>query len=174
MKLLLALLLLTLTTLTFGQAAKPAPCELTIAQSPEVRGLKLGMAEADLKKKLGGNPDPIVTRYDLNKLSGFDSVQSIGWELYRTRLMRLDVTYDDSIIWNSGAEFAEALSGPLSLPQSSWRFAGPFNADLDCKEFTVSIDSKMRRVRLFDKTTQAAMKEDEKQKQADKKKAFKP
>jgi hypothetical protein len=174
MKSLLTLLLFTLTPLTFGQAAKPEPCNLMIAESPVIRGLKLGMAEADFKKKLGGNPDPIVTRYDLGKLSGYENIQSIGWELYNQRLMRMDVTYDDSITWNGGAEFAEALSGPLDLPQSSWKFAGPYNGDLDCKEFTVSIDSKMRRVRLFDKTTQAAMKEDELKKQADKKKAFKP
>jgi hypothetical protein len=174
MKLFFTLLFLTITTLTFGQASKPEPCGMTIADSPTIRGLKLGMSEADFKKKLGGNPDPIVTRYDLGKLGGFESIQSIGWELYNQRLMRLDVTYDDSILWNSGAEFAEALSGPLNLPQASWKHSPPYIADLDCKEFTVSIDSKTRRIRLSDKTAQAAMKEDEKSKQADKKKTFKP
>jgi len=174
MKLKLTMMIFALATMAFSQTNKPEPCGLGIADSPEIRGLKLGMPEVDFKRRLGGRPDPIVTRYDLGKLGGFEGIQTIGFELYKERVMRLDVTYDDSINWTGSAEFAQALSGPLRLPANSWRFPGPDIADLDCKEFTVAIDAKMRRVRLFDKTTVAAMKEDEKLKQAEKKKAFKP
>jgi hypothetical protein len=168
MRIFSALAVIVFLTFT-ALSQKPAPCELTIADSPTIRGLKLGMAEEDFRKLLGDPQALILTSYDLRRVKGFENIQAVRFDFYRGRLMRFDITYDETQKWNTPAEFADALTEPLKLPRPSWKLSSLLG-EMECKEFSVSIDPGLRKIRLSDKVAQSAMKEEEKQKQ----KAFKP
>jgi hypothetical protein len=170
MKPLLALLLLAVP---FFAQSKTEPCNLTIAESPTIRGLKLGMTQDDFKKSLG---DPTVTLLDKQNLdkSGLENVKSISFNFYQDRLSDFNIRYDDSAKWNSVEEFARAISGPLKLPVNSWRYSDGSAGVLECKEFEIAINTVQRFINVWDKLAAAAMAKERKEIEDAKKKAIKP
>lgn len=146
------------------------PCNLTLPQAPLIRGMKLGMAEADVLKVLPSNPQAL----EISPKPGFEGIWSINPEYHKGRLSLLEIRYDRSIVWEDSAEFAIAITRALDLPAKAWRSESRSTAFLPCREFRLEIDSDHRMLKLIDLT---AVSDAEKERLADearKKRAFKP
>jgi hypothetical protein len=174
MKILLTLAFMFFVASAFGQT--PDTCDLTINDSPAIRGLKLGMAEADFKRAFTFPMDKgYVSALDLRRLEGFDNVDWIRFEFYKGRLYQFKIRYDDSVDWQNWDEFAKAISEPLKLPLGAWKnLVSDSDAMMGCKEFHVYIDSRARYIELTDELSVKEMEEEQRRKDAEKKRAFKP
>lgn len=129
--------------------ASPAPiepCNLDLKQSPTLRGLRLDMAKADVRKEY-----PLMTiTTDTVKSSGIALSHQISNPAYQENLDRITVlfrndkifsillTYNDLIKWDSPEEFAEKVSSSLNIPKAAPRKAsGTTYYSINCGQFGV-------------------------------------
>lgn len=137
MKQLLALItILVLATLTFAQTqtenSSTRRCELTLAQSPIIRGLKLGMTPDEVLALFPGrseNPTIRSALADAPKAFGvarftvtparsekpFEGVNLFDFEFVDNNLTAFYVAYSGPE-WNNIREFISVLSSYLKLP----------------------------------------------------------
>ncbi|HYX71994.1 MAG TPA: hypothetical protein VE732_04430 [Nitrososphaera sp.] len=144
-----------------GLNAQSGPCPLTIEQLPEVRGFKLGMTLEQIKKRHPNFrvPAPDQTGYSEieHHISHFMSygeesvineadrkgLQSIKVAFLDNKLVKLRVTYDDSVEWENVTEFFKAISNPLKLPEiSQWDRRDKDTLQLSCDDNTIQISLK--------------------------------
>lgn len=134
----------------FGQNNQ---CNLALKESPQIRGLKLGMTKEEVEKvilpssgiKLNGFLN-YITDSQLSKLKGLEILKSLdivfmreGFESPTYRVSSLTFQYKKDVVeWNSILEFAENLSGNLNLPYDAWLFQN-HKAEMQCKDFSVII-----------------------------------
>jgi hypothetical protein len=137
MKALLLILLLPLIVLP--------QCNLTLKQSPTVRGLKLGMPGKELK---------LANTYLLGDVSDVPSYEGVNWLHIEThpngRISKLEFEYDLKTNWPSNKAFAKNLSQNLGLPYKAWRFPDTLSAHMQCKGFKVVAHILFNKLELID------------------------
>ncbi len=163
-RLALIALFVCLSVAAKGQSPNAAPtnspCTLSIAQSPEIRGLRLGMAADKLLAafplgphqqaiegaiKESKKPDNYgvgrvgLQSYGSTDTPRFSGVSSIGVELLDERISSFTISYSGPQ-WTSVDQFIGKLSEALRLPTAErWsREAGGPNKFLKCAGFGIS------------------------------------
>lgn len=105
-------------------AAQETKCDLKSAQSPELRGLRLGMTADEARtsyKVLEAEPEDEfhVTRLRLepgdNQLAA-EAVRDIAVELIREKVVTIRLVYNPTERWKDQREFTDGLSKSLKLP----------------------------------------------------------
>lgn len=153
-------------------------CDRTISQSPTVRGLKLGMTEADLRTTLkladAASSLSFIGNRDLRKVPAFDGVDALEISTFEGKLSNLVIRYSRSIRWPSNMEFAERMSEALSLPAARTWVDLPNGARLECKEFVVRAWAGMNTLELEDRVAQAKELKAKADADEQKRRTFKP
>jgi len=129
------------------------PCTIKLEQSPELRGLRLGMPVSDIQRRFPGFPTPNADQLGLARvaISNSDSktaplypgegalnfVNASPWpelnqlkyaelELLDGRLVEINVYYPNDVNWKSADEFAQKTGEALKL-NGTWRKVGQDN-----------------------------------------------
>lgn len=105
-------------------AAQETKCTLNSAQSPELRGLRLGMTADDARvryKILEAEPEDEFHVIRLRLEPGGDhlaaeAVRDIAVELIREKVVTIRLVYNPTEKWKDQREFTEGLSKSLRLP----------------------------------------------------------
>jgi hypothetical protein len=151
-------LLLWLTTTSLGQTATP-PCSLTRAQSPEIRGVHLGMISDKLasvfpedenrisiekavkeSKRADNYGDARFTLQPNKEVANpkFLGVNSISIEILDERIASFQVSYVGPQ-WNSVDQFIAKVADAFHLPAgSSWASVSEYQKSLKCDGFAIS------------------------------------
>lgn len=144
----------------FGQtqSAGPAKCSLTLAQSPAIRGLKLGMSvEEVLRQFPGASEEPHirqalssadqefgVARFSSPSLRSepkFAGINGFSFEFLDRHLSSLWVQYAGPE-WKTVDDFISRLSGPFNLPgPNSWEPDASDQKTLKCVGFEVKVSA---------------------------------
>jgi membrane-bound lytic murein transglycosylase D len=165
-----------------------APCQLTLAQSPELRGFRLGMTLAQVREKLGdgdyterafpqsefGERSMGVSGYQL-KGENSKGVSRAEFGFLDDRLTRIQIIYDGSVKWNSPAEFISRVVEALGLPTSNETDMARYR--LDCGGFFVDIDygsGYMPNVTISDPEVSKVVETRRAEKEEKKRREFKP
>lgn len=122
-----------------GRVRGGQKCELKVAQSPALRGFRLGMSLAQVSARFPRHEMPEVDscgrlnfsmdatfgrlRGEARRPEEFDGVQGIRLGFLDGRLTYVRVTYDGSTTWKGVGEYLAALSSSLGLP-AFWYKAG--------------------------------------------------
>lgn len=172
------LILLLFCVPTFAQ-----DCKLTIKESPELRGLKLGMKLDDSLALLKGAevPDPFLGRQDVTFLRSelaridrerFKNISRLSITYLDGQIVDLTVEYND-VRFRDTAEFAGVVSSTLNLPDS-WE--GRSIETLQCVGFAVEIFAgmSMARIHIKDANAEATFRARMKERDEKKKDAFRP
>ena len=161
MKLLfVSMILVALASSTLGQTQTEVPkCSLTLAQSPTIRGLRLGMeVEEVLQHFPDRSVDPAVRRLllDADKQFGvakfmapthpyssepkFAGISQFYFEFLDKRLSSFSVLYEGPE-WNNVDEFISKLADSLKLPSANnWTPSNlPTIKTLNCAGFEVKV-----------------------------------
>jgi hypothetical protein len=161
MKYAFVLTFVTCVALLTGQAQSSSStasrCNLTPAQAPEIRGIRLGMTSERLLVLFpdDGNRSVIteaikqskrpnsygLARFDLRPVPGtpderFAGVNYITVELLDERVTSFHVAYAGTE-WKSADQFAAKLSDTLHLPRSSWERGDEMRQWMKCDGFLV-------------------------------------
>ncbi len=134
-----------------AEPPKPAQpqCQLTLAQSPIVRRLKLGMTEADASAVTDSTfgstafSDGLVRELATTtaKLAGFENVRFLHLHSFQGKVFRIALDYDQS--WSNLSEFVENFAPKLGLPMTGWTAPYSSQAELRCKDFLVELEFSM-------------------------------
>lgn len=175
-----ALLLCLLTTSLFAQVqtaktpkVEPVTCTMSVEQSPTIRGIKLGMAEADAKKWLGDRSMPFYYSVDFDGRSEFKGVQTIHLDYYAEKIRIFEIRYDPDVHWYGPTDFAVSLSKSLGLPWQAWGFRKG-KGFMQCPEFDVIADPSNHSITLVDTVATAQMDAAARKAAAEVKQVFKP
>lgn len=144
--LLLCVFVLALSSTLVERATAQEPrCTLSLPQAPKLRGLSLGMTQAQVLARFPGakikdfyNPhkrqgvtqlhiqfvegnDENKGKYqsselDKSKFPDFNDVQSLSVEFLDKRSYHITLIYDDTIVWENTEEFVARVSEALNLP----------------------------------------------------------
>jgi hypothetical protein len=144
--------------------AQEKGCLLSHDQLPEVRGFKLGMAAAQIKRRFPNfaAPEPdefgyAEFEYDFTLERGafesdglggerrepLDGIDRKGLAAVRLgfmdgRLISFAVSYDSSVTWAGVGEFLEVVIPPLRLPaRRHWKPVDDFTMELRCADSLV-------------------------------------
>ena len=146
---------------TQGDVRDGEKCSLTIAQSPAIRGLKLGMGVEEVLRQFPGSSDEphiraavsgadkefgiarisLPTRPHASE-SKFAGISALSLEFLDSRLSSLWVQYAGPE-WRSVDEFISRLSGPFNLPgPNSWEPANAVDQKtLKCAGFEIRVSA---------------------------------
>lgn len=173
----LLLLIVTATPSAFGQASSPSEsvgvCNLTFAQAPAIRGLKLGMSlnevlalfpgssEDDyVKRQLSNAKEPLPPTfnpggeaYGLASLGvppplsqnnpKFTGISSISLTFFDEKLVSLYLSYS-TMIWHNSDEMLTKLIEAYRLPSAgAWSGNSQTNRELLCKDFSLNIHASV-------------------------------
>lgn len=115
-------------------SAQDSECTLKLADSPTVRGFKLGMSQDEILKRFDGLLLPTANEFgvsrtrilksdvikDATKNPVFDGIDEIGLEFVDKKLSYFRIGYTTpSKRWTDANEFIKAVTTALKLP-SSW------------------------------------------------------
>jgi len=167
---------------TFGpQPAKtPAACGLTIAQSPTVRGLRLGMPEADAARLVRQEfrpwpTDPVYLRglpfLVPPRIGGFEGVELMTLASFDGKLSRIEIKYD--IDWKDIGEFVDNFTPKLGVPADAWKI-GSTEATMRCRDFDLRLQIISNDLQLVDRNVEEQIAKLKAGYEDDKKKAIKP
>jgi hypothetical protein len=155
-KYLITCFVLSFSPLTYGQTPNKQTanvCALTVEQSPEVRGLKLGqdyevlrsLSSKGLQYRNRGADDIGITRLyltpildrDMEMMKGVGHIELIYLD---GKLSSFEIDYDSDVMWHSDAHFAAAIAEQLKLPTSGWvdKYG---TASLQCAGFVVEAEA---------------------------------
>ena len=154
------MILAILVSSALGQTQSDVPaaqkCSLTLAQSPAIRGLKLGMDVEEVLRQFPDSRDEphirnavsmagrefgvakfsVPTRPHASE-SRFAGISGLSFEFLDGRLTSLWVQYAGPE-WRSIDEFISRLSGPLNLPEpNAWQPVNALQKTLTCTDFEV-------------------------------------
>jgi hypothetical protein len=160
--------------------AQTDQCKITLADSPEVRGFKLGQKYEDVVKGFPSGRYSGVLDYEgefglrsvdildvpyharlaaslpETKLPDewvkrFEGADSVNLEFLDGMLVSIEISYDDSTKWDNPLEFTAAIASALKLPTEGWR-GRPYHPQLVCAGFTVETWNETTRPRFIMKT----------------------
>ncbi len=151
-----AMIIAGLGVLTLVQAQQTPPagkCSLTLAQSPEIRSLRLGMSSEEVLKLFPGSSDDATIRQSLSSageqfgmarvliLNGkylpkpkFAGVVGFSFNFLDNRLSELWVGYDGPN-WRTVDDFIAKLTEALSIPTTEVWEADAGGKRLTCQGF---------------------------------------
>lgn len=175
MKITLLLILLT----SINVLGQTKTCNLTLNESPEIRGLKLGKTKEKIQKLFPSKELKFVERFSessLLEIDGFKDVSSLSmlflpeWpDITVDKLHAFSLQYKKEIVeWDSVYEFAQNLSQNLNLPLNAWEYILD-RAEMHCEDFEIKID-KSNNISVRSTVLEKKVKE----RKEEKKKAFKP
>ncbi|HEV7642304.1 MAG TPA: hypothetical protein VGO50_00055 [Pyrinomonadaceae bacterium] len=141
------------------QSVPPQPqprnieCNLTLAQAPDIRGLRLGMTRAEVQNAFGlqrESDSPFYTfgptilpteiyqyRFyssTLEKLPKFNNVDKLNLEFFGGYVHLLGIKYSPSAAHFNLEEFKSKLSESFNLPIEAWS-----NDSMQCRDFKISV-----------------------------------
>jgi hypothetical protein len=127
------------------------PCTVTLEQSPELRGLRLGMSLSDIQKRFSGFPfvsanqfgvatveissayasnvldkpirDDIVSLLSASSFPDLKGVKHVELKLLDGRLIEISFFYPNDLTWKSADEFVKKTAEALKL-DGSWTKIG--------------------------------------------------
>jgi hypothetical protein len=123
-------------------------CTLKIDQSPEVRGLKLGMSLSGIQKifpdyrpkdnESFGAQVGLLTASRLRRARGisYEGVRAVWITLVDGYLASFEVAYDGTYKWSSVNEFTDKLSETLKIPKA-WEATGESARMVVCSDFYI-------------------------------------
>ncbi len=161
------LLLAIVCPIAWGQQSvkRESKCTLARAQAPALRGLKLGMSQAEVLARFPGSKvkdfinyykkqgvtqinikfvDPTdenkgkyaFTELDKSRFPEFDDVESLSIEFLDKRIYEIKLIYDDTIAWKDTNEFVARVFQALKLPKVWQRNSDLFDTqNLECMGF---------------------------------------
>lgn len=152
MKTLLTMITISISTyMVGGQVVTTSPkyCEKTLAQSPAIKGLKLGMSEQVAARLMGVTfnaypSEPSYLRWawrNPTNVPGFEGVRYIELITFGGKLVEIESLY--YVEWNSENEFVKDFTLKLGLPADAWErlaesMSTPKNI-MSCKSFNVEL-----------------------------------
>ena len=170
-------------------AAKPTKtneskqCELTLTDSPAIRGLQLGMSRTEVDRIIPQdrvrilNSSAISAYPQFGKTAGFENIYNITAQFLDEKLNLLEIVYDPTAVkWKNSREFAENLSENLKLPLRFWKHKPGITtvSEMRCREFALEIDSEANQIRLERIFTLQSNEPTKEQVQEKDNKSFKP
>ena len=129
-------------------------CILGINEAPELRGLRLAMDIAGVRKALANvktlAPDvrPIdefgASSVVFRGIQGpnFKGVSKLALKFLDDRLVSISVTYDGSVKWDNAAQFLSRINTALGFPDA-WRFVGPRDTGdykMECRGLNLQVE----------------------------------
>lgn len=151
------MILAVVTSSALGQTPTEQKCSLTLAQSPVIRGLKLGMDMDEVLRQFPGrSEDPYVRSallsadsqfglvkfhaptYQYKSEKRFEGISQFDFEFLDKRLTSLSVQYQGPE-WNNVDEFVSKVAEPFNLPSASYWTPtnGSHGKTLKCAGFEV-------------------------------------
>lgn len=140
---------------------KPSPtpktCQMTLAEAPSIRGLRLGMTRDEADRIIPRNRVTIVDSSDIvsyprtGSAGGFENVYQISAAFAENRLSSLGIIYDpENVKWKSVREFAATLSENFSLAPVYWKYdaRSRTTAEMQCRDFAIMINSEANEITL--------------------------
>jgi hypothetical protein len=137
---------------TTGKTAEPV-CAATSAELADIRGLRLGMTEPEVRKLIArsskfkapnfysartdSGSEITLTRSDLLTPSKFEGYQTITFKLVEKKVTALSIKYADQFAPNNIQEFAAGIGESLKLP-NAWAFQEN-EAKIQCQDASVQI-----------------------------------
>lgn len=143
-----------LATLACSQGlAISQSCPLKIESAPELRGFRIGMSIAEIKKRHPkfepgeGDVDGYFgqslwwTNAELAEVGPEDRAGATGIELgfLDSKLIQLKVKYDGFSEWGDIGKFTAVMIERLKLPSEGWEVVDPKTRKLKCTGFTIKI-----------------------------------
>ena len=151
-----------------AEEAERKRCKLAVNQSPEIKGLRLGLPIQDVITRFGLNEthkfdlkynrtynfdgaDALIinySNYELPKTQEWQFVSSIGLRFLEGKLYLFQIGYDNSQInlWKDTDSFVKVLSESMSLPpltkgesSNSYSYLSSTNALAACEGWTIEI-----------------------------------
>lgn len=122
------------------------PCNLDLKQSPALRGLRLDMPKAEVRKEyplMTITPDPvkssgIALSHQISNPAHQENLDRITILFRNDKIFSILLTYNDLIKWDSAEEFAAKVSENLNLPRAAQRKAsGVAYYSINCGQFGV-------------------------------------
>ncbi|MEO8649170.1 MAG: LysM domain-containing protein [Acidobacteriota bacterium] len=152
-------------------------CRKSLPESPELRGLKLGMSKSDLVallrpevrnsfESLQSAPD-----YYFIDRSRFDGMRRLNVEFFAGKVSLLTIQYGPGVEWDSDEEFVGVVSEKFGLPANGWE-RDSTSYVMNCGDF--QIEAKRNEINLVDLTATKSKSESDRIATEQKKKAFKP
>jgi hypothetical protein len=155
----------------------PVACSKTLAESPEIRGIKLGMAESTFIALLNNRRqyDFSMTRFypgiDFKDPDRYEGVQTVSVDFVNAKLYEFQVNYT-GVSWDNSGEFIDNISQNFKLPRDAWRTDRDGDYQLDCGDF--SIKANTNEIHLQDRVAEKAKLKAERAAEQKKKEVFKP
>jgi hypothetical protein len=128
------------------------PCALTLQQSPEVRGLKLGQRYEDRPRFAGfvggpdyDEPDDVglrtvhISNYG-DRSERFQGITRLTLKYLDDSLAAFEIHYSPEVKWESDAHFAAAIAEQLHLPATGW--VNKYRPTLLCVGFIVKAEGR--------------------------------
>jgi len=128
------------------QGSTGAPCSKKLADAPTLRGLKLEMEKAQVRKEY---PSMIISNNRMissgialnNQISNAkyqEDIDRVTVMFRNDKIFSILLTYTNLIKWSSAEEFADKVSESLSLPKAAPRkVLGGAYYSVNCGEFLV-------------------------------------
>jgi hypothetical protein len=132
-------------------------CDLTLKDSPQIRGLKLGMPRDEADAIIPSDRVKVINSSDIiaypqySNARGFETVYQISAEFLENRLSALEIVYDEEDVkWKNAKQFADALSANFNIPTRFWKYnaRNASVAEMQCREFSIKIDSAANELSL--------------------------
>jgi hypothetical protein len=161
----------SLVLLSFGPAyGQQGRCTLTVAQSPELRGFKLGAKIEETLARFPGTSAPkpdefgftrkslqfaddigavsscggcYETIFSRQRVSGFDGVSAVYLDVLDGRISAMQISYSFTTPWNSLDEFVARVSESLKLPNawSDYKVGKWPHKRLDCDGWRIEANA---------------------------------
>jgi hypothetical protein len=149
---------------TFSQTSNQSTCNLTISQSPTVRGIRLGMSAEEVFALFPGSAErqdykdailsaQVSPNYGVARLyfqpaaylspakERFSGIDSISITLFDGRATEISVAYTGypkGPSWLNVDDFITKLSDAFALPSAKdWQTTGEFSKTLKCSGFEI-------------------------------------
>jgi len=132
-----------------------SPCQLTIAQAPQIGGIRLGTSLEDVARLLPSirarhrsdfTPDgtgltgliavPVATAEEEDRFPG---VSQISFTFLNNRVTFFSANYRNYNKWKEVHNFASYISDKLSLP-NEWQVKSKSKRSLNCAEFEIQVE----------------------------------
>jgi hypothetical protein len=189
------------------ETPKPEPpdqntkCNLTLAQAPVIRGLRLGMTSDELfaifptnereefdrvqrlkSAELPPNYGYTVLQFSPSRYASkdrFDGIKGLTFELFDMKVVSIQADYSDTSYFNSRDQFLEIISRHFGLPDfKGWSgyTENRINPSISCDRFTFQVlfTGPPYSIRLFDSAYKKIVDDRRQADWAKKREGFKP
>lgn len=145
------LLRVVLTVIALLILSSGVSAQCTVVDSPEWRGLKLGMKRKDFLNSFPGlKPINMFTRNELSRVRGFSGLEMLAFRINNDTLIldQLEARYAGL---SGGLDrHTLRLTKELKLPHDAWKAIDGGRAEMRCVTFTVLADANTNGFTLTD------------------------